>query len=519
MNERNLSENINIELCSSQNWKNKIPLPVCDDMPDYDKLYQKAWELAHDHIRYIDGMPQSPYMDEAFCDSQIWIWDTCFMSLFCKYARDEFPGIESLKNFYDVLHGDKSLPCIIPSEREPEWTGAKAGIPIEIKVHIADNPPLFAFAEYENALFSGDIEHIRDLLYNKKLLQKHYEWIEGLKSSMKLRGVFCPTYLIKEDIGYKWEGNRSGMDNTPRGKLTERTEDMMPNNPNMLWIDAICQQALSAKKIAELFEIVGDAENKQKWERLYNEKKEIINRFYWDEEDGFYYDIDCNDHHFYKVMTPASYWALAADIATEDMADKMVSQILNDRTLGGDVPIISLSKSDGNYESVGMYWRGGLWLPTAYITLKGLKKYGHYEVAHNSARKILDHMLRTYLEYEPHTIWECYSPETPAPATKKDGKTIARPDFCGWSALGPISIYIEDVIGFHNVNAFERLVEWQKPDGFNKALGIKNLRFGDIVTDIVAEGDVCSVKSNSPYTLKINGKAFNITAGEQTIAL
>ena len=112
---------------SMDDWKRKLPQPVCEDVPDYDKLYQKAWELAHNHIRHIEGMPKTPYMDEAFCDTQIWIWDTCFMSLFCKYAADVFPGKESLCNFYDVLYGGKSLPYVIPSANEPEWTGASAG--------------------------------------------------------------------------------------------------------------------------------------------------------------------------------------------------------------------------------------------------------------------------------------------------------------------------------------------------------------------------------------------------------
>ena len=131
-----------------EEWKNAVPKPVCEDMPEYYELYEKAWEIAHQHIRKIKGMPQSPYMDEAFCDTQIWIWDTCFMSLFCKYAQGEFPGVESLRNFYDVLYGDKCLPTVIPSEKEPKWTGATPGVPSPIKIHIADNPPLFAFAEY-----------------------------------------------------------------------------------------------------------------------------------------------------------------------------------------------------------------------------------------------------------------------------------------------------------------------------------------------------------------------------------
>ena len=499
-------------------WKNMIPQPICEDLPDYDKLYQKAWELARDHIRYIDGMPQNPYMDEAFCDTQLWIWDTCFMSLFCKYAQGEFPGVKSLRNFYDVLYGGKSLPDIIPSASEPVWTGASPGVPSQIKVHIADNPPLFAFSEYENALFHGDVDYIRDLLNHRRVLQKHYEWIESLTSFLSLDGVCAQTRLIHEEIGYKWEGGRSGMDNTPRGRIGEKTDRVRPNNPDMLWIDAICQQALSAKMIANLYEIVGDSEEMRKWEGLYQEKKELVNRFYWDGEDGFYYDIDCKSHRFYKVMTIASYWALVAEIASEDRARAMVARVLEEDTLGGNVPLISLSRSDGNFEETGKYWRGALWLPTAYAALKGIEKYGYYDEAHHAARRIIDHMLRTYMEYEPHTIWECYSPQVPEPSIDAHG-VLVRSDFCGWSALGPISMYIEQVIGIHSVNAFKRVVEWQKPNEFKKALGIKNLRFADIVTDIVAEGNVCTVKSNGSFTLKINGKSFLISAGEQTITL
>jgi hypothetical protein len=66
MKEKTTVNNMDLKSSSPYDWKKKIPLPICEDVPDYDKLYQKAWELAHDHIRYIDGMPQSPYMDEAF---------------------------------------------------------------------------------------------------------------------------------------------------------------------------------------------------------------------------------------------------------------------------------------------------------------------------------------------------------------------------------------------------------------------------------------------------------------------
>lgn len=504
----------------TSNWREFLPIPVCAEHPEYEEIYWKAWELAFSHIKDIPGMPQNPYMDEAFCETQIWIWDTCFMSLFCKYAREVFPGVESLNNFYEVLYHGTHLPMVIPPENEPAWTGATPGVPYEIKLNTADNPPLFAWAEYENALMKGNLDYIRELLYERRVLQKHYEWIENLHEVTMPDGVREPTNLIAEKVGYRWEGGRSGMDNTPRGRIGEHAIGQRPKNPDMLWLDAICQQALSAHMIAKMYALVGDEANEAEWNEKYLEKKDMVNRLYWDETDQFYYDIDCNTHEFYKVMTIASYWTLTAEIASEDQAQALAKQLFNPETLGGMVPLVSLSRSDGDYQSDGGYWRGSVWLPTAYATLRGLANYGLYEEARKVSAKLLEHMYNTYKEYSPHTIWECYSPEAYRPATTEDenGK-IVRPDFCGWSALGPISIYIEFMLGFHTVNAFERVVEWEKPDTFRGNVGIRNLRFGDIITDIVAEEDVCTVISNGSYTLKVNGTAYEIQEGMHEIQL
>ena len=498
-----------------QKWEQYLPIPVCSDHPEYYSFYKKAWELAHTHVRDIPGMPQNPYMDEAFCDTQVWIWDTCFMSLFCKFAQEAFPGVETFNNFYDVLYGGNLLPQIIPGEDEPWWTGATPGVSTNIKVHIADNPPLFAWAEYENALIHGEIDYVKDLLYNSKALQRHYEWIEGLRESVQLPGVLLKTYLTNDGMGYTWEGGSSGMDNTPRGRDSVPSKER-PNNPDMLWLDAICQQALSARTIAKLFSLVGDEDAASEWNAKYEEKKDIINKLYWNEEDGFYYDIDRRDHSQYKVMTAATFWALTAEVADEAQAKAIAERVCDPDTFGGIVPLVSLARNDGDYSPTGKYWRGSMWLPTAYAALRGLTAYGYHDIAHEAASKIVAHMEKTYTEYEPHTIWECYSPEKPVPATTTDDVGRVRPDFCGWSALGPISVYLEYVLGFHTINAFTNTVEWAKPSDMGGEIGVRNLRFGNVVTDIVAEGNICRVSSNLPYTLKINGISYEIKQGEQS---
>lgn len=503
----------------AKNYKDFIPHPVCEAYPQYNQFYEKAWELAFEHIKFIDGMPQNPYMDEAFCETQVWIWDTCFMTLFCKYAREVFPGVETLRNFYETLYGDKKMPFVIPPDNEPAWTRAVPGEPYRIRVHIADNPPLFAWAEYENALMSGDREYVKTFL-ESGILQKHFEWFDSLTERTFLDGVFLSTMITKTDKGYHWEGGTSGMDNTPRGRQTEHCEVQRPNNPDMLWIDSICQQALAANMIAKLFALIGDEENKTLWKSRYQEKKDIVNRYYWDAEDQFYYDIDSNTEAFYKVMTIASYWTLTAEIASEEQAEHLVKQLYNKKTLHGNAPFLSLSRNDPDYQPSGQYWRGGVWLPTAYATVKGLENYRKFQDAHILATELLEHMYKTYVEFEPHTIWEAYSPETYKPATNEHGRgEYSRPNFCGWSALGPISMYIEQVLGFHSIDAFKNIVKWEKPADIKGKIGIQNLRFGDVATDIVADGTYCTVISNAPYTLMINGIKHVIKAGENIITL
>ena len=492
-------------------------MPVFGEHPEYNELYWKAWEIAHDHIKHIPGMPQTPYMDEGFCDTDIWIWDSCFMSLFCKYASDEFPGIETLNNFYKVLYDKEKLPTII-TENAPEWTGEVIGTEAQLKVHIADNPPLFAWAEYENALVSGNKEHIENLLLNKQYLQKHYYWIESLHEQSTVEQVRASTWLIHQEKGYLWEGGCSGMDNTPRGRTGKNAVKNRPNNPNMYWVDILAQQGLSALAISKLAEIIGQTEIAEKWKNEFENKRVLLNDLYWDDTDNFYYDIDCTDMQFIKVMTPAGYWPLTAKMATPAQADKISAYVKDPQKFGGEYPWVSLARDDADFNSqTGEYWRGSVWLPTAYAGLKGLRNYGLFATARESARKLIAHMYRTYKEFSPHTIWECYNPNTAEPAHSCDeGGRMVRKDFCGWSALGPISIYIEDVIGIHTINAFTNTVEWALADDAKEKIGIKNLRFGSTIADIICENRIAKVSSNKDFTLIVNGCKYAVKAGDNS---
>ena len=79
-------------------WEKEIPRVIHPDEALVD-LYEKTWAIAADRVRIgPPGLPASPYLDENCYDSQIWIWDACFMVLFSKYAPEAYPGKQTLNN-------------------------------------------------------------------------------------------------------------------------------------------------------------------------------------------------------------------------------------------------------------------------------------------------------------------------------------------------------------------------------------------------------------------------------------
>jgi len=499
-----------------------VPRPVYDAAPALIELYYKAWELAAQHVKYIPGMPREVYMDEAFCHTNIWIWDTCFMAMFCKYAADVFPGVESLHNFYDVMYGNAQYPEVTVPPGEPDWATGKApeGSRIRLRCHIADNPPLFAWAEHQNALFTGDRTHLRQLLLEERYLQKHYYWLENLKTAFTAPWLVCRTRWIAHDEGYSWEGGRSGMDNSPRGRQGDRAEVFRPATSDLLWLDALAQQGLAAECIADMFGLIDEPHEAAAWRKRAERKARLLHDRYWDPADGFFYDRSAEKNDFCKVPTIASYWPLTTGAADAGQARAMAEKLLNPDWFGGGIPFPSLAHKDGDFRAEGgAYWRGAVWVPTAYATVRGLLRFGFFDLARRQTLALLNDMLHVYNEFEPHSIWECYSPFRPEPGRQIRNDVLCRKDFCGWSALAPIAMFIECAIGIHSVDAFRRVVRWQLDTTLPGKVGIRKLRFGGITADLVAEGGNVEVDTDRPFTLEVNGRAFSAVPGRQSFAL
>lgn len=481
-------------------WENEVPVVIHPDTAMV-RLYYTTWKTAAGRVRRGPaGLPASPYLDENCYDDQVWIWDTCFMTLFTKYCPSVFPGKESMLNCYVPILDHKPTP---------------------LKIHLRDNPPLFPWVEEEYYRFTGDERQARMVAQERRYLQRHFEYFDTVPKGQVdtlVSIAYNPIHrgVVRDStgriLGYTWAGNASGMDNTVRG-------DAVGGRDSILWVDAISQQALGALRISRLAKALGDKREARRWQLRYDSIRDVVNRYYWDERDGYYYDISVSTHEPCRVMTPASFWAMLAEIPSPAQAARMVRYLRDEKYMGGRFPWNSLSRSDPHFDAAtGDYWRGGVWLPIAYMGTKALERYGYYGLADTLAERVVRQQMRTWQQYEPHTIWETYSPSADLPSTEWGHRV--RPDFCGWSALGPISLFIENIMGFRQVDAPTRTIVWDIKAA-NGTHGLERLRFGGITCSLVydAAGQQVKVTTDRAFTLVANGKRIKIKRGVSSHAL
>lgn len=476
--------------------KAQLPSPVWDENPEWVQLYWKAWEIAFSNLK--QPMASSPlvanWIDEGL-SPQIFQWDTHFMVMFGRYAAHIFPFIESHDNFYARQHSDGMI-CRILNEADGvdhHW-GLGANYARTI------NPPLFSWAEMEYFRFTKDTVRLSQVLAP---IETYVAWVE---KNRRAEGTKHQLYWSN--------GQASGMDNTPRDIGRPAPDgDIHSATDAMGWIDMSSQIKMCYDNLSEICYILGEKKKAKEYAKKAKKLSRRINHYMWDKKSGLYYDVDTAGVRT-GWITSATFWPMLAGISSPKQTARLVSAIQDEKLFWRRLPLPSLAANQPHYDKRGRYWRGGVWAPTTYMTVKGLQNNGYEELASIIACKNMTAMHKVY--ENTGTIWELYSPEMYMPATDATGVNTVKPNFVGWSGLIPISMFIENIIGI-NADATTNTIVWRSTS--NKRHGIERLRFGNVVTSLVRDGNRVDIESNTRYTLVINGKRYKIAAGKHSIEL
>ena len=388
-----------------------------------------------------------------------WVWDTVFMTLYCRFSNGQLPGIQSLDNFYELQRGDGYIGMTY------DMTTGVEPWPNRI------NPPLFAWAEWEYVRTTGDDSRLERVI---PPIERLMDWIDANRRPAPHRRLRlrAEEHLKPEgelyQLYYFEDGGSSGMDNSPRAPRHAEAGRFVD------WIDLSSQMALSFRMLGRLHAARGRQARAAHWEQRARELGRLINDELWCERTAFYHDRTL-PQNFVAAKTAAGFWPLLAGICPPDRAAALVGHLRNPRTFNRPIPVPALAADDINYDPRGVYWNGGVWAPTNYMITRGLQLAGQGDEAHRIAVKYVDGLVKTFEQYTPHTLWECYAPESFQPGLAAYTLKPVKPDFVGWTGIGPIAMLIENILGIDLDRPAKRLV-WDVR--LTEAHGIENLGVG-----------------------------------------
>jgi hypothetical protein len=482
--------------------KDLLPSPIADEHPLWVETYWKAWELAFKNFH--EPVPGSgfvsQFIDAAF-NENIFLWDSCFMTMFCSYGHPFVPGIATLDNFYAKQFADGEIGREInrttgveyapwinfekkplfsrwgwgldddKADRSVLYLGRRAPRPEPRLTLDALDHPIFAWAELEHFRLSGDRLRLaavwEPLVRYYRALQKYLRQGNGLSIT-------------------DW----ASMDNSPRNPSLNR---------GGTGIDISAEMVLFARDLAEIARLIGKYGDALAFRREADELSLLINRLMWDVEKKFYYDLTVDGVRA-PVKTVASFWTLLAGVASKEQARALAAELKNPATFGRRHPVPTCAADESGYDARGGYWKGAVWAPTNTMVIRGLERYGFDELAREIALKHLD--LVAEICKRTGTIWENYAPDAAEPGRHVTGELV-KGDFVGWSGIGPILYLMEYGIGL-KPDASTNTLEWRL--SLHGRSGCKNYRFNNHSASLLAR-----VPSDGTASVTVvSGGEFNL---------
>lgn len=324
----------------------------------------------------------------------IFEWDSFFNALEA--------SVESTKHAKDILRS--VLETQYPNGNIPNWRGRFGG------ASDRSQPPVGAYVVLKLFQKTGDLE-ILEMAY--PFLQKwHAYWQDSGDSGQARRdgnGDGLLEWGSDESLVAKnvppWEENvsgrqramwESGQDDLPNWDDTEFNNTTGTLNMNCLDLNSL--YALDSWCLAQMASIMDKQQDAQFYSSEYDEMKALIDKTFWDEREGFYFDRFW-DGRFSRKKAASNFYPLLAGIPDRSRALRMIRHLLNNEEFWGEYVIPTISRDDPAFKKQ-QYWRGTIWPPTNYLVYQGLKAYGFDVIASEFATKSAELFLRSWEHFQ-----------------------------------------------------------------------------------------------------------------------
>jgi hypothetical protein len=203
-------------------------------------------------------------------------------------------------------------------------------------------------------------------------------------------------------------------DDNPRADLVFKEATDIPGQWNSWWDDLVkgsrdnfledpaasSQLAYGTVIMGRFARILGKDQEAADWEKQFQRHVQAIDTL-WDEEKG-YWIVTYRHRLKDKVLTSSILYPVFADVCRDPARIRRVieSHILNPAEFNGPYPVPTVAYNDPRYyrqkpprsDQEGGLWRGNIWMPEAWIIVKGLFKYGYEVEARDMAGRLVGMM-------------------------------------------------------------------------------------------------------------------------------
>jgi len=126
--------------------------------------------------------------------------------------------------------------------------------------------------------------------------------------------------------------------------------------------------------LSKAYEIEGKAEQSALYKQKAEDRKIALFQYCWNEEQAFFMDYDFIARDYTEVPSLAAMYPLYFEMAEQSQADSVASKIEKDFLKDGGV-LTTLVETGQQWDAPNG------WAPLQWITIKGLRNYGHNDLA------------------------------------------------------------------------------------------------------------------------------------------
>ena len=236
-------------------------------------------------------------------------------------------------------------------------------------------------------------------------------------SRMRVKDAPALTDSEKVNIGSHFLAEAESWDFNPR--YDSRCRDFNP-------IDLNSNLYLYEKNFAYFYKVLGKGRKEvRKWLSLADKRKDLMNRYCLNPNDGLFYDYDYINGSLSKIYSAAEFNLLWSGLATKSQARTIVQALPRLEEKYGIVPC-----EKGERQRIYQWDYPNCWAPLQLLAIKGLDKYGYKQEALRIARKYTTGIINNY----KHTgnLWEKYNAVTGNLDVNDEYKMPGA--FMGWTA-------------------------------------------------------------------------------------